>query len=294
MYVGVIAALVVAGVFLVPVSVDQLQQLPDGLEAVASRIPQEEDVRALLARFGLPESTLADFYRPELLREQLQAALGSGVQGALALATGTLTFMVSALLVTVLSIYMLLDARRLTWGLLRLVPATQRDNVILLMSQWSRSFGGFIRGQVIQAMLFGAAVVVVMVMFGLGFVVVSAVSSAALMLLPIVGPVLALIPPTLVALFDPSVPAGAFLLVLVVLQTILINALMPRVLGGQLGIHPLLVLFAILVGLRVGGLLGSFFAVPIVGVIAGMANMLLKNGQTSEAAAPVSSDETGP
>jgi predicted PurR-regulated permease PerM len=283
-YITVLLGLVVAGLFLVPILIDQLKQAPDVLGSVTSQIPTEASARDLLARFGVAESTLAEFYRPELLASQIQAALGSGVQGALSLAASALAVMANLLLVIVLSFYMLLDAPHITLGMLRLVPTKQRSNVILFMSQWSASFGGFIRGQVIQAVLFGAVAVVVMVVFRLGFVVVAALSSTMLMLFPIVGPVLALIPPMAVALFAPSAPAALILLILIIVQAILVNAVMPRVLSKQMGVHPLLVLFAILIGLRVGGLLGSFFAVPIMGVIYGMAAVIVRSWQTGEEA----------
>lgn len=284
-YVAVLLGLVVAGLFLVPVAVDQLGQIRDLLQSVAPQMPTSEDIRQVLARLGVPESALAEFYRPELLTEQIRTALGSGVQGALSLATSAVTVVMQLLLVMVLSFYMLLDARHITRGVLRIVPDQHRDKALLFLSQWSASFGGFLRGQVIQATLFGAVVVVVMIIFRLDLVVVAALTSAVLMLLPVVGPVLSLIPPMAVALFNPPASVVAILLVLLVIQTILINVLTPRILSSQMGLNPLLVLFAILVGLRVGGLLGSFFAVPIMGVVYGMASALFNSWQSSEDAA---------
>ena len=87
------------------------------------------------------------------------------------------------------------------------------------------------------------------------------------MLIPFFGPPLALIPPILAtAIFHPEwliVVAP----VLLVVQTLLVNYVQPRLMRDALGMHPLLVLVGLLVGAQIAGLWGALFVIPILAVL---------------------------
>jgi hypothetical protein len=87
------------------------------------------------------------------------------------------------------------------------------------------------------------------------------------MLIPFFGPPLALLPPILAtAVFSP----GWFLIVapaLLVIQTVLVNYLQPRLMREALGMHPILVLVGLLVGAQVAGLWGALFGIPVFAVL---------------------------
>jgi len=267
---GLIMLVVLIG----PLVVEQLGQLRDSLPTLLAQLPPEEQVTQFVTRLGLPVRELSAIYRPEALAQQLQASAGDLLQRALALATSALNLVVNVVLLLIISFYMLLDGRRIIWSVLRIVPADYRDNVMVFLDQVSASFGGFLRGQVIQAVIFGLVVAAVMLALGLEFVAVSALTSALLMLIPIVGPLLAVAPPLGVALFHTEGIVISVLVVLVPVQFAVVNVLMPRILSHQIGMPPLLVFLSILLGLRIGGPLGAFFGIPIMGVIHGTLTVL--------------------
>ena len=64
----------------------------------------------------------------------------------------------------------------------------------------------------------------------------------------------------------------AWLILLVLLQQVIFNVLAPRILSQQVGLHPLLVFFAVLAGARAAGIWGAIFGVPVVAVLAAMAS----------------------
>jgi predicted PurR-regulated permease PerM len=76
--------------------------------------------------------------------------------------------------------------------------------------------------------------------------------------------------------------AVLFTVLLVAAQTALVNVLMPRVMSSELGMPPLVVFFAILVGLRLGGALGAFLGIPIMGVIYSMVQLLMRSWKASQ------------
>ena len=179
----------------------------------------------------------------------------------------TVALLGSLVIVIILSLYMLADSARILAKLNRVVPNRYADQVEILERTVSRAFGGFLRAQVILAGIQTLLTVAVVLVLGLpyGFLI-SAVSAIA-MLIPFFGPPLALIPPIAVtAIFAPQwiiVVAPALLVV----QTVLVNYLQPRLMRDALGMHPILVLVGLLVGSQVAGLWGALFGIPILAVL---------------------------
>lgn len=272
---GVLLFLLVLIIVLVaPPLVDQLGQLRERLPTLVAQLPPEQEVSNFLTGLGLPVREISAIYHPELLAQQLQASAGALLQGALATAASIATVLLNVLLLLIISFYMLLDGRKIIWSALRFIPRDYRNEAMIFLTQVSASFGGFLRGQVIQAMIFGVVVGALMIALGLDFVAIAALTSAAVMLIPIVGPLLALLPPMGVALFHSQQTFIVVALVLAPLQALLVNVVMPKVMSGQMGMPPLVVFFAILLGLRLGGPLGAFFGIPIMGVLYGTASVL--------------------
>lgn len=170
-------------------------------------------------------------------------------------------------LVLVLSLYMLADSERIIGKLKRVVPSRYRDEAEIFERNVTLAFGGFLRAQVILAAIQTVLTVAVIVVVDLpyGFFIASA--SALAMVIPFFGPPLALVPPIVaVAIFEP----GWVLLVaplLLVVQTVLVNYVQPRLMQEALGMHPLLVLIGLLAGAQVAGLFGALFAIPVLAVL---------------------------
>ena len=87
------------------------------------------------------------------------------------------------------------------------------------------------------------------------------------MLIPFFGPPLALIPPDRRRLRS-TCRSGSWsvTIILVVVQTVIVNWLQPRLMRGALGLHPILVLVGLLVGAQVAGIWGALFGIPVIAV----------------------------
>jgi predicted PurR-regulated permease PerM len=104
-------------------------------------------------------------------------------------------------------------------------------------------------------------------LFGLPYLFLMTTAVALAMVIPFFGPPLALLPPLLVAVaFKPEV-AIPVVLVLLIVQTVLVNVMQPRLMKEHAGLHPILVLIALLVGAQIAGLWGALFGVPFVAVL---------------------------
>jgi predicted PurR-regulated permease PerM len=269
-YLGLLTTLVGVAFWLVPALVSQLiaisQQWPVYVEnATAYTLDLHQD----LASRGLdPYPEVWGNYQ-ELLR-RLEGLGPPLLANVLAFARGAAAVAMDVVIVLVLSVYLMLDTRRITHAALRAVPGDQRDDLIYFMESVRRAFGGFLRGQLVLSGLYGLLTAAVMSLAGLDFTLVASVFAALVMLIPFLGPVLAVLPPAIIALLLHPDRMWWIVIVLVAGQFAVLNVVSPRVMSQTVGMHPLLVFVAVLVGAKVAGLWGALFGVPIAGVVVAM------------------------
>ncbi len=175
-------------------------------------------------------------------------------------------------IIVVLSLYAVADPDAITGTIRRIVPNRHADTLLLVQRTVGRAFRGFLRTQVVLVMVQIGITLVLGLLFGLPYMFLLTVSTAVLMFIPFFGPPLALIPVVFVALAFRQDVALPVIAILVVAQTILVNAIQPRLLREGVGLHPILVIIALLVGAQVAGLWGAIFGIPLVAI----ANLLLR------------------
>jgi len=90
---------------------------------------------------------------------------------------------------------------------------------------------------------------------------------ALMELVPYIGPILGAVPPVAVALFTNPISALWVTLVFIALQQLEGHIVAPQIFGHTLRINPLLVIFALLLGLQLNGVFGALIALPILSVL---------------------------
>lgn len=270
-YLAMIVLLIISTSGLIPVALTQGKQLSDQLVTLPDRFPQLiDDLEAQLATFGV-RVNLRALYENNIA-PQISIFGANAVRdllNALAVVASTVS---NLLLVIILSLYMNLGGHTLSEQMVALIPRVYRKEVLVFAHSVNRTFGGFIRGQLIQSVLVGTSTALVMIVMGLNAFVLGSVLAAFLMLIPFVGALLSILPPLLIALFQGSLTTALIVFVLLfVFQQILVNAIMPKVLADSVGLHPLLIFAALLVGIKIGGVWGAFFGIPVAGVLYAMA-----------------------
>jgi predicted PurR-regulated permease PerM len=191
------------------------------------------------------------------------------------IAGATLATLGSLFLILILSLYMVADSERILGKLNRAIPRRYSDEMQILESSVARAFGGFLRAQLVLAVIQAILVAVVGSVFGIPYLFLVGTLSALAMVIPFFGPPLALIPPIAAAwIYTPD----TFLIstiILVGVQTVVVNWLQPRLMQGALGIHPILVLVGLLVGAQVAGVWGALFGIPVIAVLNVFLNLVL-------------------
>lgn len=266
-YLGIVLLIVIGTGSIIPIAIAQGQNLSQTIPDLPNRLPVVIDnLQQQLGGFGI-HVDLRGLYQSNLEPQlnQIGASAMRELLNGLSVVAATVS---NLLLVIILSLYMSLGGRELAERFVELIPRHYNRELIIFAGSVNKNFGGFIRGQLIQSLLVGVATAVVMIVLRLDFVALAAVLSAVVMLLPLIGVFLAIVPPLLVALFTGSLTTALIVFVLLfIFQQVLMNAVMPKILSDSVGLHPLLVFAALLAGVRVGGIWGAFFGIPVAGVL---------------------------
>ena len=248
-------------------------------QATAQFPDTAKKIEATLAGY---QSTLGldrfDIYLVDLFhnaQDQVGNLAGTIFKSAQEIAGATLATLGSLALILILSLYMLADSERLLGKLNRVVPRQYNDELQILESSVARAFGGFLRAQLVLAIIQAILVAVVGGIFHIPYLFLVGTLSALAMIIPFFGPPLALIPPIVAAwIYTPDTWIISAV-ILVAVQTVLVNWLQPRLMQGALGMHPILVLVALLVGAQVAGVWGALFGIPVIAVLNVFLNLVL-------------------
>ncbi len=216
-----------------------------------------------------------------------QRALFATISGSLsrevqAVAGTTVAVLGNVFVIVILSLYTVVDADAIQGALERIVPNRYGDEMRMIERSVGRAFSGFLRIQVTLVAIQIILTALVGLVFGLPYLFLTTVAVGLAMSIPFFGPPLALLPPLLVAIaFRPEAAIPAFLVLLVV-QTVLVNVVQPRLMKENAGLHPILVLVALLVGAQVAGLWGALFAIPFVAVLNLLARYVVNRRAVNE------------
>jgi predicted PurR-regulated permease PerM len=190
------------------------------------------------------------------------------VEGA-AVSIGRAVF--DCVLILVVSIYMLLDMKRLARGVDRRFPP---NNGRPLISRMEHALVSYVRGQITLSLIIGATAGLGLWILGVTGLLPGADTYALLFgawvgiteVLPYLGPWLGAIPPVIYALVVHPFSVLWVVLLFLGIHQIEGHVVVPKVMGSALRLHPLLVIFGLLAGANVDGLIGALIALPILAV----------------------------
>ena len=270
-YLTLLAALIITIVAFVPVAVNQARQLTMNL---GDFLGQATEMVATLQtdiaqRFNVPPELVNQFYKPEEVSKQLTAA-AQATPRVVANAIRTVASGVGeALLVLALSFYLMLDSARIKGRIYDLIPNRFHDEYDLTASTISRSFGGFLRGQVVMAGLSGVVTAIAAGFAGMRYGVIIGAIVGLVVIVPLIGAPIAMILPSIIALIQgvPLVTAILLLAFLTVFQQVLLHFIVPRIMSESIGMPPALTLVSVLIGTKLWGVWGFIFGIPVAGAI---------------------------
>ena len=158
-----------------------------------------------------------------------------------------------------------------------IVPEKYEDYAINLWKRAELKVGLWLQGQLLLGLIMGLLVYVGLSLMGIKFALILGFLAAILEIVPMVGPVLAAIPAIFLAfLLSPTL--GLWVIVFyVIIQQLENHILVPIVLGKTVGLNPVVVIIALLVGQQLAGIPGMILSVPLATIIVEMMDDLAKH-----------------
>lgn len=182
-----------------------------------------------------------------------------------------LTMSYNVLMGLVISIYIILDMKKLKRSARKVVyalsPKKKEQEVWETMKQCSHIFNGFLIGKMIDSLIIGILCLIAMSILKLPYALLLSLIVCITNMIPYFGPIIGAIPGVMIYLFIDIRYAFIFALMILILQQFDGLYLGPKILGDQTGIKPLWVIFGITVGGAYFGVMGMFLGVPVVAVI---------------------------
>ncbi len=276
-YLGFLAAVATAGVLLAnPVS-DQARQFGEDVPSIVDNANESlADVQTYFDDNGIDIEVKA---QGETALATLSNKVVGGTDDVVSLGRDILERMVTAgfslILVVVLSIYMLLYAPRIGALVRGVLPPGDGRPEDDYPRRVQKAVGGYVRGQALFSLAMGTGAAVCLYIFGLlgifpegkTYAVAFGIFFGAMELIPFIGPVLGALPPVIVALFTDPLTAVWVALLFVAIQQIEGHIVAPQIFGHALRINPLLVIFSLLVGGEIYGIVGALISLPIAAIL---------------------------
>lgn len=175
------------------------------------------------------------------------------------------TFML--FVIPILVYYILRDMESLKRSVLALFPVQYRKWVVAMGSEMDRTMGAYFRGVLLTSFLVAAMVYSGLLIVGMEFALLLGLISGITNIIPYFGPIIGAIPAVIIALLASPVLALKVIAVVVIVQQIESQLITPQVIGRALGLHPLAVIFVLILGGTLFGLTGLIFAVPLTAML---------------------------
>jgi predicted PurR-regulated permease PerM len=206
----------------------------------------------------------------------IQPVLSRGGSLAAQVARLTINVVTTGFLIFFVSLYMAKDSPQIGQAISNVATMPgYRDDAERLLREFMRIWDAYLRGQVILGIVIGIAVSLCLSLLGVNNALGLGILSGVLEFLPVLGPLIGAAAAVLVAIFQPEnywgfspvTYAVVVLGVMILIQQVENNFLVPRIVGDALDLHPIVVMVVVIMGASLAGILGAVLAAPVAASI---------------------------
>lgn len=191
----------------------------------------------------------------------------SSLNNAVSFLPSVAQFLFLTFIVFVISFYLIIDKDRINDELLSLAPTAWHEKIIFFQKVIDNAFASFLRVQLTFGVISGVVTLFILSVFGISFTATASLLAGLFATVPLIGPILAIVPPVFVAFIENPGKAIVIFVILLIIQQFIFNVLGPKLLSGAFKIHPVIVLISFLVGAKIAGPAGAILAIPALGIL---------------------------
>lgn len=180
---------------------------------------------------------------------------------------GVVSGLVGAFTIIVLSFYLLLEQHGTKKFLVKYLPTGEREALASIAQKIGSKMGSWMRGQLLLGLIIGVIDGIGLALLGVPFVLTLAVWAGFTELIPYVGPILGAIPGVILAYLHSPILGVLALALYVIVQQLEGNFLVPKIMQKAVGLSPVIIILAMLIGAKLYGILGVLLAIPTAVII---------------------------
>ena len=254
-YVALLGALAALAALLVQPIVNEAQSLANNFPTYQQSV------------IGFINNLEAQFHFNVNVNSAVSGALGTAQQVLLTVGGTIFAVVVNFIVVLVVGFMWLVSSERIKRFVVDLVPPRHQRLARNVLREVGFRTGGFLRAVAINSLVVGIATGLASWILGLPSPILLGVFSGLIAIIPVVGAVLGVIPPTLIALTISPIYPVIVLVVMLVIQFIDANTVVPMVMNRVVALPALAVVLALLIGGALAGVIGALLAVPVAAAL---------------------------
>ncbi|MED3553234.1 AI-2E family transporter [Cytobacillus praedii] len=158
--------------------------------------------------------------------------------------------------------YLLKDGKKLPHFILKMVPTALREQTYKVMTEMNHQISSYIRGQIIVSFCIGCLLYIGYLIIGIDYSLLLAVIASCTSVVPYLGPAIAITPALIISLVTSPYMLLKLVIVWTIVQLIEGKFISPQIMGKNLHIHPITIIFVILTAGNLFGVPGIILAIP--------------------------------
>lgn len=241
--------------------------------------PLLEEIRSITSNFPLAFgqltekfSAVKDFVNQAGVANEITAWLGSLTSlltegGAFGAVTGFFGSIVSVFAVLIMTLYMVVQDQAIKTAIHSIVPPRLSERVSMIIVDIQNGVGLWLRAQLVLMAIIALTCYIGLLLLGVHNALALALLAGLTEAIPTLGPILGAIPAVFFALLQSPVKGIFVIMLYVAIQQLENHVIVPQVMRKAIGLNPLVSLIALLVGVKLAGIVGAIMAIPVVTAI---------------------------
>jgi predicted PurR-regulated permease PerM len=173
----------------------------------------------------------------------------------------------SATVILVISFYLTVQEKGIKRFFISLTPQDRQQYTSDLVERIGVKIGGWLRGQLLIMLIVGLLVYLGLTLLGVKYALTLALIAGILEIVPYVGPIISAIPGIILAFLQAPILGLLVLILYIVIQQLENYVIFPQVMKKTVGLNPIVIIIAMLIGAKLAGILGIILSVPLTAAI---------------------------
>jgi len=263
-YFVLIGSIIIALVYIVPIIILELNKLIDTLPFYTS------EVQRILANVKTKYLASLPLSFQEIIDRninRMEELLLSSLQKVADAIIGIFSSILSIILGPILGFYFLKDLDKIRQNAILYIPASYRKIVIQWFESFGSTLGRYLRSQLIVSIIIGILTTLSMIILGVDFAFLIGVVAGITNIIPYFGPLIGTMPAVAIAILRYPYKIPWIIVLMLIIHQLESGIISPHIVGEHVGLHPITVIFTLLIGGTFFGLVGLVLAVPVAALI---------------------------